>query len=331
MKFNYFTLIAMTTLLLIIGACSEDSTTNPTTTSLEIDLFAAAKQVAPSFDEVPSTKNEKDEWEPDDPMAYLFNTFRMFDPEIHQGVIDGSNFFRALFDMDENLQYMLEITDEIDPVVIEEPFELGNSITYDHAINTTEDDGGGNLYKTGYAYRVDGDTVHFLVTYQVTENDGAQITMGQLQGSYDTIGGDIDLAMVYLVDYAGDSYYVVRNEITGNKVTHAFELRMTISGNGGYGTTIAGKGISQGDGAYFLIKMNYGDGMTGHGERYYVFPSDADEAFLHDIDRAGLQYDALPPEVADYQAAVRDKALFTTGDLPVGHVDFNNSDITLEF
>ncbi|MBU8871846.1 MAG: hypothetical protein KOO60_13350 [Gemmatimonadales bacterium] len=347
MKTNRVKIFIMLVMLFSFGACSEDSSTNPTSSvpdltedpttdptppavdfqTIAINLFEAAKGVAPSFAET-TTKAAS---ELEDPMEYLFNTFRMFDPEIHQGIIDGSNFFRVLFDMDESLEDIFDITEAIDPVVIQEPFEFGNSITYDHAANTHEDEGTGNIYDSGYAYTLEGETIHFLVTYRISEDEGTHITMGQLQGSYDMEEGDVDLAMIYLVEYNGEEYYVVRNEIAGNELTHEFELRMAISGSHGGGSAIVGKGISQGENAFFLLKMNYGYELAEAGERYYVFPADADETFLQEMDREGLQYEDLPVEVADYQADIQSKALFVPADLPTGHVDFNDSDISLDF
>ncbi len=325
-------LIFLIATLLLVGACSEESATDPQTPpvqlSPEINLFEASKEVAPSFE----GSVAKTELDPSNPMFYFFNSFRMFDPEIHQGIIDGSNFFRALFDMDQCLQDIYDFTEEIDQVVIEEPFEFGNSFAYDHAANSFQIEENGNEYSNGYAYRLEGDLIHFLVTYQIVEGGGNQVTLGQLQGSYHLTDGDVDLAMVYMVDYNnGESYYVVRNEIMGNEVTHEFELRMVTYDSHGGGSTIVGKGQSQGEGAFFLMKMNGGDGLTAMGERYYVFPSNADEDFLHTVDEAGLQYADLPADVADYKETVQSLVLFQPGDLPAGHVEFNGSNIQLDF
>ena len=331
MRTNSFKFIIMAAMLLSLGACSEDSATDPTqitpgTLASNINIFEASKEIAPSFDETAV----KTEWDPDDPMEALFNGFRMFDPEIHQGIIDGSNFFRALYDMNENLEMMLEVAEAIDPVVIQEPYEFGNSVVYDHAANTYEEESG-RTYTDGYAYRIDGDVIHYLVTYRVTENEGLQSTLGQLQGSYNSVSGDLDLAYIYLVEYSDGVYYGVRNEITGNELTHEFELRMVNYDSHGGVTSMAGKGLSQGEDAFFLVKMDYGYGEDPYGERYYVFPSTADEAFLQAMDRTGLQYEELPVEVADFQADVNDLVLFVTEDLPTSHTDFNDSDITLAF
>ena len=330
MRKFYFTMFLLVAGLMLIVGCSEDSSTNPNTDSggetPDINLFEASLDVAPSFAETVA----KTEWDHGDPIYQLFNKFRVYDPLIHNGVIDGSNFFKALHSMDEELVQMFEDAEEITSTVIQEPFEFGNSFEYDHAANVVFSEAEGEEERSGYAYRMEGEAIHFLIVYEYNENSGTQQTLGQLQGSYDPSSGLIDLAMVYLVDY-GDSYYVVRNEISGNETTHEFELRMATSGDSGWGATVAGKGVSQGEGSFFLVKMNLGEDLVGLGERYYVISSEADEAYLQDMDRDGLTYDNLPSSVSDYAAEVQAMTVFLSADLPVGHANFNNSDISLEF
>lgn len=316
-------------LLLIVG-CSDDSPTDPNFESNGgipgMSLFDAAQEVAPSFAE----SGAKSEWDHGDPLYQLFNKFRVYNPAVHNGVIDGSNFFKALHTLDEEMGRMFESTGDIAPTVIQEPFEFGNSFEYDHAANAVYSDTPGEERKSGFAYRMDGDTIHFLIAYEYNENGGNQQTLGQLQGSYDPSSGLIDLAMVYLVDY-GDSYYVVRNEISGNEITHEFEMRMANSSNNNWGATLVGKGISQGDDSYFLVKMNLGGGLVEDGERYYVLPTEADEAYLQALDRDGLTYEELPSSVSDVAADVQAMTTFLPADLPVGHADFNDGDIDLDF
>lgn len=336
MKTNVLPLLMLLAILLALGACSDESSTDPTNTgsaipvpqALKINLFAASNEIAPSFEE--SVAKEEEEWTWGNHMYGLFNKFRVYDHAIHEGLIDGSNFFKAIYGMEEELGEMFEYAEAIEETVVEEPFEFGNSYLYDYAANVDFSEGEDGNDKSSFAYRIDGDTINFLVAYTYNEEED-KVTMGQLQGDYNPVSGDLELAMVYLVDY-GFEQYTVRNEISGNTETHEFALRMATSGSYGLDTSVAGKGVSDGEGAHFLIKMNVvGEMGDDLGERYFVFTSDADEAYLQAMDPNGLAYADLPATVADYSADVQNMELFVAESLPSSLSEFNGGDISFVY
>ncbi|MBU8869682.1 MAG: hypothetical protein KOO60_02295 [Gemmatimonadales bacterium] len=319
--------------ILAFGGCSDDSTTDPIVTSpetLDIAIFEASKDIAPSF----ADSETKAAWDLNGHMFGLYHKLRAYDDAIHQGVIGMDNFFKSLHTMEEDLFEAMQYAEAIDPTVIEEPYEFGNSDTYEFAANVdfAEEDGTTDQYS--FAYRLDGDAIHFLVIYRQEQSEPEnKVEICQFQGILNPESGDLELKIVSFVDYVDDEYYCsVLNEISGNTETHEFQLRMATSGSGGLDATIVGKGISSGEESYFLIKMDIVDDMgTDLGDRYFVFPSGADEAFIRAMDTDGLAYADLPDSVNDFAEDVQALEFYVEEDLPTSQSEFNGGNTILVF
>lgn len=315
---------------------------------INLGIFDAANNIIPSFEE--STRAISTDWDDKSATKVLFMMLQKFDPVTDMGILDGSNLFAFIYDANESVGNALAKAKRIDSTLIQEPFEFGNDFFYDHAINdsyTSE----GNEYNMGYAYKVDGEQINVLATSGILGTESN--TLGQIQGYYNPDTGDMKFDMIYLVDYVGsDENYSVRGEVFGNEITHNFEMTIATSGGAGeLGTSISGKGISEGDNAYFLIKMNDGEDMVQNGVRYYIFNAESDETTLKDMNVYGYKtetaYEALHEvdqvyyekliDATDYGAIsayiddVESQELFTIDDMPTSLNDFNNGDISLTF
>ena len=257
MKTRAFLSLISFVVILAFGGCSDDSSTDPNVPLLEnpnIAIFEASKAVAPSF----ADSEAKDAWDLNGHMFSLYHKLRAYDHSIHEGTIGMDNFFKSLHTMEEDLTEAIQYAEAIDPTAIEEPFDFGNTETYDFAANIDFTEEGGSTDQYSFAYRIDGDAIHFLVIY-LQEQDEVEnkVEICQFQGVLNPESGYLELKILNFVEYIDDQYYCsVLNEISGNTETHEFQLRMATSGSYGIDSTIVGKGISNGENSYFLIKMN---------------------------------------------------------------------------
>lgn len=319
-------IIVLITLVLTVSGC--DLLMNIFSPS--VGVFNAANEIVPTFEST-SSRSISTEW-PYSPTYELFYALQPYNNETDEGKIDASNFFKLMYDADQNISSALRVGAAIDEKVIQEPFEFGNDITYDYAANETITGSKGPQTR-GFAYKERGDDIHFLSTWKYEEEE-TKVTLGQIQGSYNSVTGELDFKQAYVVNYGGEEYYSVRSEVTGNQLTHTFDLKIATASNdsmGFHGMSIAGSGISQGSGSYFLIKMNDGTDLIQNGERFYVFEGTASETELQAMDALGLTYSALPETVTDYSVKVNDIVLFVGTDMPTSLEDFNNGNISLTF
>ncbi|MFH2131077.1 MAG: hypothetical protein ABIK68_11955 [bacterium] len=85
-----------------------------------------------------------------------------------------------------------------------------------------------------------------------------------LQGKYTASSNEL---IVNGVNWSNDDgLFVLRSQVTGNVDTHAFEVKLVRGSGTNYTNNagrIAGKGTSEGTGAYYLFKTEFGNGGAG--------------------------------------------------------------------
>jgi hypothetical protein len=156
--------------------------------------------------------------------------------------------------------------------------------------------------------------------------------VGVMEVSYNHSTKDLSVDFVFCVDYdAGTtiSNYNNRTQITGNSGTHAFEFVQTIGGSieSHKLVQIVGKGVSQGAGNNFLLKVksNNNDGFSS--PLYLVVSAEANEAVLQSFDVSTEAYTdvaSLPASVADYKTYVESTSFFAFSDLLVDLANLNS-------
>jgi len=288
-------------------------------------FFESAKDVGPRFEEAASKSTgmyrATTTWESGDSIYEMYMKLRDFDPSIHSGVIDSSNVYKLIYDAGGLYNEAKENGESITSQIIFPAFDLGQSVVYDYAKNYNE----GTSYYYGLAYREAGGLFYALLCSKVFEESGPQTTPSVMQCTYNESTGDLEIYMAYLVNYPSGEVYSVRTELIGNDQTHSFDLRI-ISYNSSPSSQAnwrswAGKGVSQGAGNYFLLKMNSNFDNT---DRYYVFPAGSTDDDLKAMDSDGYAYADLPSTVDSYKEDVQAKTFFTVAEVPTALTDFPN-------
>jgi hypothetical protein len=188
---------------------------------------------------------------------------------------------------------------------------LGNSVTYDQAVNDT-------TMKHGYAIRVEGDTKYALITWS-TGLSNAGDSYGVMQGNYNDSTGALEIDMAVYFDYDSIEDFSIRLELVGNAQTHAFTTRFGKSNAGGFLISVVGKGVSQGEDRFFLFKVTVPD-LSIDG-KYFCFPASADEDTLIAEDDTGSV--TVPADCSSYENDVDSLTAFTSSDIPTSTSDFN--------
>lgn len=312
---------------------TETGTTETVTTSDTV-LYDGVLDVAPAFSPVGSSSISKalnTSWETGNPLYGLFYILREFDPDTDQEVIDTSNLFKTMYEAKNYMGSTRSECTAITEQAITPPFDFGNAaVTYNCAYNKEAENG----YDIGGAMKdvdANGDVIAMTAEQKETKSATAKYGLfgfvwpgdhneyGVLQGFYDAATSALSVDIAVWVDYAGNNDFCYRNDIDGNAATHLFTFR-SMKGNlveGSDYLSIVGKGISQGAGNYFLIKMTNND-ITG---KYYCIGADDGETELMAMEVEGS--DTVPENCAAYQADVDAMTMFTTADLACQSSDFN--------
>lgn len=218
-------------------------------------------------------------WESGTPAYEVFNLLREYVNPRDEGVIDVSNIYKLLFDAAQQYEDGASSARElVTPALIASPFDLGSAPrTFTHA----EDHA---------ALVTDGSTVSALLTWIWDESP--KMSYGVFEGGFGRTSGEIELNMVYLVDYVGESDYALRASISGNEDTHEFLLKTAKVGTvpGAYAVSIIGAGISRGAGPddYFLLKIKDNGTLAGYPNgRFFKVPASATEDDLRALPALG--------------------------------------------
>lgn len=281
-------------------------------------LFLAVKNTTPAFSPsssaIPKTaaKTVASDSTPADPVMNLaFQLLRDYSYPADEGKVDMTNIYKVLytagFDMADAKSLCSDISPTPDSLISSYAFSDFLGHTYD--CGGTQGEGG---YGKSVAYRETGEDQFVLLTYKWAPEPTEQITIGAIQARLGISTGDVELTFAQTVNYppnsamggASGSGFATRTHIQGNSGTHAFELKIALKNeNGFYSQSLVGKGVSQGEGHYFLIRK---------GASYYCIPAGATEADLMNITPASRE--SVSAACSDYVAAVDSLAPYDTGN-----------------
>lgn len=315
-KLRYLCLIGVIVLGLITivatSADDESTTTDGDGTTSNI-IFSAAKDTGPVFTATTSASDTvrgiAATWNWGFPMFELFNLLRDYVHSRDEGLIGLDNIYKVLHQASSFYSDAENLVESITPQVIDSPFDLGNMVTYDQAVNDT-------TMKHGYAIRVDGNTEYALITWS-SDLANAGDSYGVMQGSYNDSTGALEIDMAVYFDYDSIEDFSIRMELVGNAQTHEFTTRFGKSNAGGFLISVVGKGVSQGASSFFLFKVR----APNITDKYFCFDANADEDTLRAEDDAGS--DTVANDCSSYATVVDILTAFTSSDIPTSTSDFN--------
>lgn len=313
-------------LALMVNGCGQtldtDSGGDDTWT---INFFSEASNTTPVF--VPSARvTAAATWEGGNTMFDVFYTLREYVHAEDNGVIDRSNLYRLLYDVENHFNAVTaEVVALSSAEVIVPPFDFGNNVTYESAVNNMTSE-------VAAAITITEATVKGIVTWIWRDAaDPDHNEYGVLEATMNNTTKDLSVDFIFSVDYdASDtiSDYNNRTKISGNSNTHAFEFVQTIGGSTESNklVQIVGKGISQGEGNYFLfkVKSNNNDGFSS--PLYLVISAEATENTLMNMDVSSEAFTdpaSLPATVASYKDYVETTSFFAFSDILTDIADLN--------
>ncbi|MBU0686224.1 MAG: hypothetical protein KKB81_00025 [Candidatus Margulisbacteria bacterium] len=255
-------------------------------------------------------------WGSGNTMYDIFYLFRQYVHPDDEGVIDRANLYRLLYDVDTLFTAMTtEVVALSAAQVIVPPFNFGNNYTYNKAVNNTSSEMAAATY-------ISGNTVRGIVSWIWRDaTDTNHDEFGILEVTKDTSTDDISIDFVFCVDYdSSDTVcdYNNRTKISGNAGTHAFEFVRTLASSTAVTSQMVGKGISQGVGNVFLLKIKDGnnDGFTSTA--YMVVSAEATEATLQAMDASSEAITdpaSLPATVASYKSYVETTSFYSLAEI----------------
>ena len=311
---------ATTTTTTTTSTTTTSTTTTSTTTTTSALFYSNTANTTPVFEvagaQGASLRAQVASWESGSSLYSVYYTLREFVASRDEGVVDRSNLYKLLVDVDtvySGLSYTLEsITEQS----ITPPFGQLSSVTCDQAFNDTAG-------KQAGARKDTTEEVDAIITWIWTEEaQPLKAEYGIATLAYDKLTNDITVEMTYSVDYdTSDTTtdYNLRCFVEGNTNDNSFQFKYII------GTTaIVAKGVSQGTGNYMLFKY----AGSGEATNYIVVPSDAGESYFSDQnDNPTNIYssaESLPASVEVYKTWVVNTDFFTTSDLVLDISALNN-------
>lgn len=312
---NLFLIMVIIGVVIFMG-CNNDDGSSSTTSSLDIQTKVG--DITPEIEAASSSISSKAWGDTGDIVTEFYNLFREYRGQVDEGVISPQNFYKVLFEIDNNMANMESSLEALtNAQVIVPPFDFGNNNeTYNEAINFT----GTTTYANhSLARNVNGDITNALIT--VLTDTAAQDGYAVFEIEYNASTEDLTLDFLNAVDYdtitpAIDGF-VNRTWVSGNVGTHAFQVQILVGSSAGVSLNLIGMGVSQGAGEVFLLK-------SVPGSTYYVIPGDATETTLETL--TATAEGSLPASVtASYKPWIDAQASFTVAvDLIDNITDFNN-------
>jgi hypothetical protein len=321
-------------LFFIMNGCSSPTSSQTAKINIDIQFYGSAVATTPVLKAKTNLlpkKSAMDTFHSGVPTYRIFNAFREYIESRDQGVIDQSNVYKVLSDVDGFIQNALDSTtphtgtfgDSIAAYTVESPFNFGTvarkySFVSDH-----------------FALQKSGDTIFSLLTWTWERAGENQKTYGATQASFNNATGDMEVDLVALVDYTSMDDYCYRMYIHGNKVSHKFDFKY-VGANGvtsSGAVSMIGSGISKSanNNDYFIIKMIDNNQLTTFTNgRYYKFSVSSNEDSLRAYAVTG--YDKATIEDPDNYIQKIDSMNFWAlngSDNATKVSDFKNSSINL--
>lgn len=318
MKLRLLPLLAI--IVAFLFSCSKSDDNNDITKA-DILLFDNVKNTSPVFLPIESYSMQpaikSDNWGSGNAIYTIYGTLRSYTHPQDDGVIDRSNIYKSMFDLesllnsDSDSDNLLTETKELIPA-----FDFGNTRSYD--LYTEEDD-----FCVAYK-ELDNSKSAIIGWHWYDEGNALKIETGVAQLIVNNNNTEIDIDMVFAVDYditTTDTDYNIRLKLTGNPTTHQFQFQYRIGK-----TSIVASGISQGADNYFLFKVK-GDGTPNSNTTYYfIIPADANEEYLKNLtfdDAYTNGDDITDSRVTSYLTFVRDTPFFDDSDMVTDLNDLN--------
>ena len=240
------------------------------------------------------------------PLYSVYFTLREFLASRDEGIVDRSNLYKLLIDVDTVYSGFSSSPETITEQSITSPFAQLPSVVCDSAFNN-------EIAQTAGARKETSAEVNAIITWIWTDegnDDKAEYGIATL--SYDKLTKDITVEMTYSVDYdtsTSTSEYNLRCFVTGNPEENAFRFKYIIGDQ-----KIVAQGVSSGEGNYMLFKYS-----SGEATNYIVVPAEAGEDFFIGQNSSPTQIfsnpDNLPSSVEAYKDWVVDTAFFASDNL----------------
>jgi len=313
-------LLAALVAVLVLTACGKSSTTSNF-------LYEAAKQTTPVIRPsgttgsvtAPAARADAP-WTFGNPAYEVFTMLRDYDPATDTGRAVGlDNLYKSLWQTGSFYDEYRSRCAPITPAVIPSPFDLGNAVTYDCAVND-------RTAKHGHASREPAGQRLGLNTWQVDHADGER-EMGVQEMAYGTDTGDLVVDEAIWVRITASNGFSLRYHVEGNDQTHQFSVKLLKYTAGGYWVSVVGAGVSKGAGNHFLFKASDLSGLAGG---YFCYPAELTELQMQSIGwtaAAGIEAAcaALQPAVDALTP------LAAPQDVPTSAASFAGSSIYLVF
>ena len=290
---------------MLIGCGQASSTSN--STALKLSLLGNASTTTPVFEPSVTGSSIKGQstWG-SGPLYSVYFSLREFLASRDEGIVDRSNLYKLLADVDTVLSGAQGIAvtsfaeKEITP-----PFNKLQKMVCDQAGNDTAN-------KVAVARKETTNETNAILTW-IWSDSASKEEYGIASVYFNKSTKDLSIDMVYSVDYdLGDTTtdYNLRCNVTGNAASNEFQFKYIIGDN-----KIVSKGISRGEGNYMLFKYQGGSDPV----RYLVVPSSADENFFveQSSNATELYSDQLnlPASVEAYKDWVINTDFFSASDL----------------
>ena len=321
---NFLILIPFFSILYFVTGCGSASTSTGLGSTINKNVKATAPNVTAISRLLRYTKpspalltGRGDTWQAGSGNYGLFNLMRDYDDSIHNGVLDMSNMYKALYEMKlkvDGQESTCTGSNAFTEKTVTAPFTgFSTSYAYTCGMNSqTLSDS----YAGGYAMKSASGVYNLLYGFQWAGNANGG-SVGVVQAKVDTTSNSLAYEMVNCVNCGGGtaSSLTVRTDIQGNPNAHTFTIRSIVR-TASSSTSIAGKGTSQGTGAFMLFKF-----YNGSTTKYYCLASNATEADF----RAATGSVSVPSDCSSLSTNVDALTLFKSSDAPFALSDFTGS------
>lgn len=268
-------------------------------------IFTSADQSGPKITPSATLVNAAAAtWSSGHVLYEIYGLIREYKHERDNGVIDGSNMYKAIHDAGMEVDRAYETCASMTEEQVTVPYDFGDEALTDsyNCWVDNEFDERGNTYHQSFAVHkaADGETYRALIA--TTTIESGQTTRRVVQSRYDPATENILVNQAYLVDYEGDQDYAVRLHLDGNAGTGLFTLKLSKGPGGGDGGGIAISGHGYNTGSYYLFRVTTSSYSSDVDARYYCFESDTTVDEMKLLDDAGSA--TIPENCASFASGL---------------------------
>ena len=283
-----------------VGNPDDESTEQAPAFSAQNTVFTASSEAGPKVVDAEFTASlTSASWESGETLYEIYGLIREYDDSIHNGVIDGSNVYKAIHDASKSIDGTYNNCQLAAEQTLASPFDFGGdnlAASYNCFFDSVSQSNG-NTYHFSGAARTSVDGISLDAMFGETTIESSQTTRTVVQASFNMETSSIAVNQAYLVDYAGENDYAVRLYLRGNRDTGLFTLKLSKGpgGGSGGGIAISGHGYAKGN-KYYLFKVS--STLAGSTvDRYFCFESSTSLSELQAMDDSGSQ--AIPTNCSE--------------------------------